>query len=331
MKTLLQGENNYICVIRLFMGQAKQEGLVMKSTGSWYEVLAEGGEVIHCKVRGKLRLKDIKTTNPIAVGDRVYFTIEDSVGLIMEVKERKNYIIRKSSNLSHEAHILAANLDHAFLVVTPEFPKTPLEFIDRFLLTAEAYNIPTSIVINKVDLFDGVLEEELNFYKEIYTKAGYEVIETSAKKGVGIEEIKEKLKDKITVFSGNSGVGKSTLINVIDPNFSLKTGDISLYHLKGKHTTTFYEMVALEFGGFIIDTPGIKGFGIVDISSEELSHYFPDIFKFADGCRFSNCTHTHEPGCSVIAAVESGQISMSRYSSYINILSDGDEKYRNPF
>jgi len=303
----------------------------MKSTGSWYEVLAEGGEVIHCKVRGKLRLKDIKTTNPIAVGDRVYFTVEESVGLIMEVKERKNYIIRKSSNLSHEAHILAANLDHAFLIVTPEFPKTPLEFIDRFLLTAEAYRIPTSIVLNKVDLFDGELQDELLSYKNIYTKAGYDVIETSAKKGIGIDNLKEKLKDKITVFSGNSGVGKSTLINAIDPHFSLRTGDISLYHLKGKHTTTFYEMVALEFGGFIIDTPGIKGFGIVDISAEELSHYFPDIFKFADGCRFSNCTHTHEPGCLVIAAVESGEISMSRYGSYINILSDGDEKYRNPF
>ncbi len=313
------------------MGQVMQEGLVMKSTGSWYEVLADGGGMVHCKVRGKLRLKDIKTTNPIAVGDRVGFTIEESVGQIMEVKERKNYIIRKSSNLSREAHILAANLDHAFLVVTPEFPKTPLEFIDRFLLTAEAYRIPTSIVINKVDLFDGVLEEELLFYKEIYTKAGYEVIETSAKKGIGIESLKKKLKDKITVFSGNSGVGKSTLINVIDPSFSLKTGDISLYHLKGKHTTTFYEMVALEFGGFIIDTPGIKGFGIVDISSGELSHFFPDIFRFAGGCRFSNCTHAHEPGCSVIEAVKAGEISISRYNSYINILHDDEEKYRSPF
>lgn len=313
------------------MGQVMQEGLVMKSTGSWYEVLADGGGMVHCKVRGKLRLKDIKTTNPIAVGDRVGFTVEESVGQIMEVKERKNYIIRKSSNLSREAHILAANLDHAFLVVTPEFPKTPLEFIDRFLLTAEAYRIPTSIVINKVDLFDGVLEEELLFYKEIYTKAGYEVLETSAKKGIGIEVLKEKLKNKITVFSGNSGVGKSTLINVIDPSFSLKTGDISLYHLKGKHTTTFYEMVALEFGGFIIDTPGIKGFGIVDISSGELSHFFPDIFRFAGGCRFSNCTHAHEPGCSVIEAVKAGEISISRYNSYINILHDDEEKYRSPF
>ena len=213
------------------------------------------------------------------------------MGQITEVKERKNYIIRKSSNLSREAHILAANLDHAFLVITPEFPKTPLEFIDRFLLTAEAYRIPTSIVINKVDLFVGVLEEELNFYKEVYTKAGYDVYETSARKGIGLDNLKGKMKNKITVLSGNSGVGKSTLINAIDPSYSLRTGDISLYHLKGKHTTTFYEMVALKFGGFIIDTPGIKGFGIVDITESELSHYFPDIFKFASGCRFSNCTH----------------------------------------
>jgi len=303
----------------------------MKSTGSWYTVLSDNGEMVHCKIRGKLRLKGLKTTNPIAVGDRVCFTLEDSMGQITEVKERKNYIIRKSSNLSREAHILAANLDHAFLVITPEFPKTPLEFIDRFLLTAEAYRIPTSIVINKVDLFVGVLEEELNFYKEVYTKAGYDVYETSARKGIGLDNLKGKMKNKITVLSGNSGVGKSTLINAIDPSYSLRTGDISLYHLKGKHTTTFYEMVALKFGGFIIDTPGIKGFGIVDITESELSHYFPDIFKFASGCRFSNCTHVHEPGCSVIEAVKEGKIGLSRYNSYINILSDGDEKYRNPF
>lgn len=294
-------------------------------------MLSDNGEMVHCKIRGKLRLKGLKTTNPIAVGDRVCFTLEDSMGQITEVKERKNYIIRKSSNLSREAHILAANLDHAFLVITPEFPKTPLEFIDRFLLTAEAYRIPTSIVINKVDLFVGVLEEELNFYKEVYTKAGYDVYETSARKGIGLDNLKGKMKNKITVLSGNSGVGKSTLINAIDPSYSLRTGDISLYHLKGKHTTTFYEMVALKFGGFIIDTPGIKGFGIVDITESELSHYFPDIFKFASGCRFSNCTHVHEPGCSVIEAVKEGKIGLSRYNSYINILSDGDEKYRNPF
>jgi ribosome small subunit-dependent GTPase A len=313
------------------MAQVSLEGLVMKSTGSWYTVLSDNGEMVHCKIRGKLRLKGLKTTNPIAVGDRVCFTLEDSMGQITEVKERKNYIIRKSSNLSREAHILAANLDHAFLVITPEFPKTPLEFIDRFLLTAEAYRIPTSIVINKVDLFVGVLEEELNFYKEVYTKAGYDVYETSARKGIGLDNLKGKMKNKITVLSGNSGVGKSTLINAIDPSYSLRTGDISLYHLKGKHTTTFYEMVALKFGGFIIDTPGIKGFGIVDITESELSHYFPDIFKFASGCRFSNCTHVHEPGCSVIEAVKEGKIGLSRYNSYINILSDGDEKYRNPF
>jgi len=313
------------------MAQVSLVGLVMKSTGSWYTVLSDNGEMVHCKIRGKLRLKGLKTTNPIAVGDRVCFTLEDSMGQITEVKERKNYIIRKSSNLSREAHILAANLDHAFLVITPEFPKTPLEFIDRFLLTAEAYRIPTSIVINKVDLFVGVLEEELNFYKEVYTKAGYDVYETSARKGIGLDNLKGKMKNKITVLSGNSGVGKSTLINAIDPSYSLRTGDISLYHLKGKHTTTFYEMVALKFGGFIIDTPGIKGFGIVDITESELSHYFPDIFKFASGCRFSNCTHVHEPGCSVIEAVKEGKIGLSRYNSYINILSDGDEKYRNPF
>lgn len=307
------------------------EGLVMKSTGSWYEVRSNTGELVRCTIRGKLRLKGVKSTNPIAVGDKVSYILEDEIGAITAVQERKNYIIRKSSNLSRESHILAANLDQAFLVVTPEFPKTPLEFIDRFLLTSEAYRIPTSIVLNKIDLFDGELKELADYYRNIYEHAGYEVIETSAKQNIGIDYLKEKIKNKVTVFSGNSGVGKSTLINCIDSNVDLKTGAISLYHLKGKHTTTFYEMFEVGFGGFIIDTPGIKGFGLVDINPTELSHYFPDIFKFANGCKFHNCTHVHEPGCSVAKAVEDGYIGETRYISYLSILAGDDDKYRNPF
>jgi len=307
------------------------DGLVMKSTGSWYDVRTGSGKLLRCNVRGKLRLKGVKSTNPIAVGDRVSYIVEDDIGSITAIHERKNYIIRKSSNLSRESHILAANVDQAFLVVTPEFPKTPLEFIDRFLLSSEAYRIPTSIVLNKIDLFDGELKELADYYKNIYEHAGYEVIETSAKQNIGIDYIKNKIKDKVSVFSGNSGVGKSTLINCIDKNVDLRTGDISLYHLKGKHTTTFYEMFELETGGFIIDTPGIKGFGLVDINPTELSHYFPDIFKFSGSCKFHNCTHVHEPGCSVLEAFEKGYIGGTRYSSYLSILAGDDDKHRNPF
>ena len=307
------------------------DGLVMKSTGSWYDVRTGSGKLLRCNVRGKLRLKGVKSTNPIAVGDRVSYIVEDDIGSITAIHERKNYIIRKSSNLSRESHILAANVDQAFLVVTPEFPKTPLEFIDRFLLSSEAYRIPTSIVLNKIDLFDGELKELADYYKNIYEHAGYEVIETSAKKNIGIDYLKNKIKDKVSVFSGNSGVGKSTLINCIDKNVDLRTGDISLYHLKGKHTTTFYEMFELETGGFIIDTPGIKGFGLVDINPTELSHYFPDIFKFSGNCKFHNCTHVHEPGCSVLEAFEKGYIGGTRYSSYLSILGGDDDKHRNPF
>lgn len=307
------------------------DGLVMKSTGSWYDVRTGSGKLLRCNVRGKLRLKGVKSTNPIAVGDRVRYIVEDDIGSITAIHERKNYIIRKSSNLSRESHILAANVDQAFLVVTPEFPKTPLEFIDRFLLSSEAYRIPTSIVLNKIDLFDGELKELADYYKNIYEHAGYEVIETSAKQNIGIDYLKNKIKDKVSVFSGNSGVGKSTLINCIDKNVDLRTGDISLYHLKGKHTTTFYEMFELETGGFIIDTPGIKGFGLVDINPTELSHYFPDIFKFSGNCKFHNCTHVHEPGCSVLEAFEKGYIGGTRYSSYLSILGGDDDKHRNPF
>ncbi len=307
------------------------DGLVMKSTGSWYDVRTGSGKLLRCNVRGKLRLKGVKSTNPIAVGDRVSYIVEDDIGSITAIHERKNYIIRKSSNLSRESHILAANVDQAFLVVTPEFPKTPLEFIDRFLLSSEAYRIPTSIVLNKIDLFDGELKELADYYKNIYEHAGYEVIETSAKQNIGIDYLKNKIKDKVSVFSGNSGVGKSTLINCIDKSVDLRTGDISLYHLKGKHTTTFYEMFELETGGFIIDTPGIKGFGLVDINPTELSHYFPDIFKFSGNCKFHNCTHVHEPGCSVLEAFEKGYIGGTRYSSYLSILGGDDDKHRNPF
>ncbi len=307
------------------------DGLVMKSTGSWYDIRTGSGTLLRCNIRGKLRLKGAKSTNPIAVGDRVSYIVEGDIGSITAIHERKNYIIRKSSNLSRESHILAANLDQAFLVVTPEFPKTPLEFIDRFLLSSEAYRIPTTIVLNKIDLFDGEHKELADYYRNIYEQAGYQVIETSAKQNIGIDYLKEKIRNKVSVFSGNSGVGKSTLINCIDKNVDLRTGEISSYHLKGKHTTTFYEMFELETGGFIIDTPGIKGFGLVDINATELSHYFPDIFKFSSGCKYHNCTHVHEPGCSVLEAFEKGYIGVTRYSSYLSILADDDEKHRNPF
>ena len=308
-------------------------GRVLKSTGSWYTIIDNFGKTYNCTIRGKLRLKSSKTTNPITVGDMVEVDVEpDGVtGNIDSVLPRKNYIIRKSSNLSREAHIIAANIDQAILVVTVEYPETSLVFIDRYLATSEAYQIPATIVFNKVDLYDDeITSKKLEYFRSIYEPL-YPCFSTSAVSGEGIDDLREFLREKISLISGNSGVGKSTLINRIEPRLSLKTADISHYHLKGKHTTTFSEMFPLPFGGFIIDTPGIKGFGLVDMDKKEIFHFFPEIFKVSANCQYKNCTHEHEPGCAVKDAVEKSIINPSRYYSYLSILSDNEEKYRSKF
>ncbi|MHC1703370.1 MAG: ribosome small subunit-dependent GTPase A [Tenuifilaceae bacterium] len=307
-----------------------RKGLVLKTTGSRYTVQEDGGDIYFCTIRGKLRLKELKTTNPITVGDIVDFEIDDSnSGAISNVHDRKNYIIRRSTNLSRESHIIAANIDQALLVITVEFPETQLAFIDRYLVTAEAYSIPAILIFNKTDLYQNEIIDKLNAYVDIYTKIGYPCYKVSAQIGENIDLLKSLLTGKVSLISGNSGVGKSTLINKIDPALNLKTEQISSYHLKGKHTTTFSEMFLLSNGGFIIDTPGIKGFGLIDIGKDELYHFFPEIFKKSKECRFHNCTHIHEPGCAVIKAVDSGDISPSRYISYLSIYDDENDKYRN--
>ncbi len=271
-----------------------------------------------------------KTTNPIAVGDRV--TVEvvgDATGVILDVCDRKNYLIRRSSNLSRQAHIVAANVDRAYLVVSLAFPDTKPGFVDRFLVSAEAYHIPVTILINKVDLYEEELAAMLTEFEAIYQAIGYETIRVSAHRGDNIAMVREQLSGKIAVFAGNSGVGKSSLINAIDPLLKLRTGEISEYHLKGTHTTTFYEMVELPNGGFIIDTPGLKSFGLIDdIGKDEISHFFPEIFRYSTGCKFNMCTHTDEPVCAVKKAVEEGLISPSRYNSYLSMFYDEDSKYR---
>ncbi len=307
-----------------------RSGLVIKSTGSWYTVKVDSG-TIQCKIKGKFRIKGVRTTNPIAVGDKVDFinVDNDDTGLINNIHKRKNYIIRKSINLSRQAHIIAANIDHAYLMVTMAFPETPTAFIDRFLVMAQAYRIPSSLIFNKVDLYDDKFMEYVDEIIEIYEKIGYKCYKVSAVEGTNVETIRDLLKGNISLIAGNSGVGKSTLINKLDSNLDLKTDKISAYHLKGKHTTTFAEMFELESGGFIIDTPGIKGFGMVDIDKEELYHFFPEIFEIAKDCQFNNCLHTHEPKCAVKKAVEEGEISDIRYYNYLTILeSDENDKYR---
>ncbi len=303
------------------------KGKVIKSTGSWYSVLIESGKVVECGIKGKFRIKGIKTTNPIAVGDNVELEMEaDGRGVIHKVAERKNYIIRKSINLSKQSHIIAANVDQAFLIVTLAFPRTSAGFIDRFLLTAEAYHIPTSIIFNKVDLFedDIKLMRELDAFISIYTKIGYKCYKVSAIKNKGIDLLKKLTKDKITLVSGHSGVGKSTLVNALDVNLNLRVGEISDVHAKGKHTTTFAEMHSLTYGGFIIDTPGIKELGLVDMEKEEISGYFPEMQVLKNQCKFNNCIHINEPKCAIIEAVEKGEIVPSRYHSYIGIM-NGEE------
>lgn len=303
-------------------------GLVIKSTGSWYEVLTENGKTINCRIKGKFRTLDIKTTNPVAVGDYVEIELEpdQETGLIKALKPRKNYIIRKSVNLSKQAQIIAANLDQAFLIVTLASPRTSLGFIDRFLVTAEAYDIPARLIFNKLDLFSDEGVEILKDYQRIYEKAGYPCYSVSALKETNIDQIRELLKDKVTLVSGHSGVGKSTLINALLPGTKLKTGEISDWSDKGKHTTTFAEMFELPFGGYLIDTPGIRELGVFDIEKQELGRLFPEIRKLMENCRFNNCRHINEPGCAVLAALEDGTFEASRYDSYLSIYHDNDTR-----
>jgi ribosome biogenesis GTPase / thiamine phosphate phosphatase len=302
-----------------------KKGLVIKSTGSWYSVKLLDGTIVPCRIKGKFRLQGIQTTNPVTVGDVVQIELqEDENGMIVKIEPRKNYIIRKSVNLSKKAHIIASNIDLAFLVVTVNYPKTYLNFIDRFLVTAEAYHIPTVLIFNKIDLLSKTELEELETLIQIYSKIGYQCIKTSVEKNVNIEEVKTMMTHKTSVFSGNSGVGKSSLINLIDQSLNIKTSDISDSHNQGKHTTTFAEMHELKFGGHIIDTPGIKGLGIIDIEKEEIHHYFPEMRKRMNECKFNNCVHVNEPACAIKEAIEQGEIADFRYENYLNLFHGDD-------
>ncbi len=302
---------------------------VVKHTGSHYMLSKlPQWELFPAVIKGKLRLKGFNSTNPIAVGDVVeYDRNEGELATIRNILPRKNHIIRKSTNLSRQSHVIASNLDMVFLIVTVEQPEVKLPFVDRFLVTCEAYNVPVTIILNKMDLYTEQGLQMVEAFKEIYGHAGYRVIESSAATGLGIEEIRECCKDKVVLFSGQSGVGKSSLISALDPDLNLRVGEISAYHQQGKHTTTFYEMHPISTGGFVIDTPGIRGFGLVDVSQLELSGYFPEMLRVEDNCRFAPCTHTHEPGCAVKEAVENGEISVERYESYLGML-DEQTKYR---
>ena len=308
-------------------------GLVIKNTGSWYSVRTDDGRTIESKLKGNFRLKDIRSTNPVSVGDRVDIEINnEGTAFITEIEERKNYIIRRASNLSKQSHIIAANLDQAMLIVTVNYPITTTVFIDRFLATAEAYRVPVKLVFNKIDRYNADDREYMEALILLYTSIGYPCSKICARKEDGLDELRAEMKGKITLLSGHSGVGKSTLINKLLPGINLKTGNISEYHNKGMHTTTFSEMFELPGGGYLIDTPGIKGFGTIEMEDTEISHYFPEIFKHSKTCRFGNCTHGHEPGCAVMEAVTDHYISESRYRSYLSILTDKDEsKYREEF
>lgn len=309
------------------------EGTVVRNTGAHYVVETENGEEINCKIKGNFRIKGIRTTNPVAVGDKVTIGEQgpDGVAYITSISPRKNYIIRRASNLSKESHIIAANIDQALLVVTLVEPETSTTFIDRFLATAEAYAVPAIIAINKIDLLtEDDYRELLEAVSYLYRSIGYTVICLSAKTGEGLDMLREQLRGKVTLFSGNSGVGKSSIINDLLPGLDLKTAEISAAHGTGMHTTTFSEMFHLPEGGSIIDTPGVRGFGTVDFDRHEVAHYFPEIFAKSSECRFNNCTHTCEPGCAVIRAVDDSEIAASRYASYLSILEDAEEgKYRN--
>ena len=304
-------------------------GLVVKNTGSWYTVLTDDGQLFDCKVKGNFRIKGIRSTNPVAVGDRVTVNTD---GWIVDIEDRRNYIIRKSINLSKQSHIIAANVDQALLIVTVNYPQTSTTFIDRFLASAEAYRVPVILVFNKTDLLDADETRYQQMLVTLYETIGYQCLQVSAETGESVDALKALLPDKITLLSGNSGVGKSTLINCLVPGVNLRTAEISDAHNAGQHTTTFSEMIPLEGGGWVVDTPGIKGFGTFDMELEELTSYFKEIFHFSQNCRFSNCTHTHEPGCAVLKALEDHYISQSRYQSYLSMLEDKDQgKYREAF
>lgn len=309
------------------------KGLVIKNTGSWYTVKNDDGQLVESKIKGNFRLKGIRSTNPVAVGDRVeLITNQEGTAFISAIEDRRNYIIRKSPNLSKQSHIIAANVDQALLMVTVNYPQTSTTFIDRFLASAEAYRIPVVLVFNKCDILS---PEELNYERmmcHLYETVGYQCVEISAATGKGVELLEAIIKGKISLLSGNSGVGKSTLVNRLVPSAEQRTAEISDAHNTGMHTTTFSQMIPLQQGGYLIDTPGIKGFGTFDIGKEELTSYFREIFRFSQDCRFSDCTHTHEPGCAVLRALEQHYIAESRYQSYLSMLEDKDEgKYREAF
>lgn len=307
-------------------------GVVYKSTGSWYTVKAESGEFIECRIKGKFRIQGIKSTNPIAVGDVVEFNIEqlgdDTVGTIHRIEDRKNYIIRKSVNLSKQTHIIATNLDQVFLLVTLNNPTTYTIFIDRFLVTAEAYYVPAILLFNKIDTYNQEELAEVKYLAALYREVGYTCIGISAKTGKNIDQVKNAMLNKTSMFAGHSGAGKSTLVNVLEPELELKTAEISEQHLQGQHTTTFAEMYDLSFGARIIDTPGIKGFGIVDMEKEEIGGYFPEFFALKGECKFNNCLHLDEPQCAVKEALEKEQVAWSRYRSYVQMISGEEENYR---
>ncbi len=308
-------------------------GTVYKSTGSWYVVKDENGVFFNCRIKGKFRIQGIKSTNPIAVGDLVDFSVDKNgdkeIGVITTIHERKNYIIRKSVNLSKQTHIIASNIDVVFLLVTINNPTTTTSFIDRFLVTAEAYGIEAILVFNKIDTLDEVSLDEQLYLQAIYSEIGYQCLRVSAKERKGIETLKDLMRNRVSMFSGHSGVGKSTLVNALDSNLNLKTAEISEQHQQGQHTTTFAEMFELNFGAKIIDTPGIRGFGIVDMEPEEIGDYFPEFFALKEQCKFNNCLHKEEPKCAVKEALDNDEIPWSRYQSYLQILEGDEETYRN--
>lgn len=306
------------------------QGTVIKSSGSVYGVRAIDGTVVDCRVKGNFRLKGIRSTNPVAVGDNVIFDMrEDGTAYIVDILERKNYIVRKASNLSKQSHILAANLDLCFLIVTVSHPVTATTFIDRFLASAEAYRVPVVIVFNKTDLYNNTEQEELEYLTALYESIGYRCLHTSTVTNSGIDTLKEMMQGKTSLFAGNSGVGKSSLVNAISPEIAAKVGEISKTHDTGMHTTTYTEMFEFMPNSYIVDTPGVKGFGTFDMEVEEISHYFVEFFELSKDCRYGNCTHTHEPGCAVLEALERGEIAPSRYQSYLSMLEDKEEgKYR---
>jgi ribosome biogenesis GTPase len=307
-----------------------EKGVVLKSTGSRYRVLLSDGKIIDCSVKGKLRISEFRTTNPIAVGDNILFEKDEKSesGVITEVLDRRNWILRKASNLSKHSQIIAANIDQAFLMITIILPETPVEFIDRFLITAEAYRVPVKIIINKTDLYGEDETAKMEYLESIYENIGYECIRLSMKENKSHDDLKQLMKGKTTLISGYSGVGKTTLLNSLNPALNLKTAGISEYHKQGKHITTFPEMHQMPFDAFVIDTPGIRGFGVVDMEREEIYHFFREIFEKSKECRFNNCLHLDEPGCAVRSAVEKGEIAFLRYKSYLNIMDGDNGKYR---